>query len=388
MAFHTKTPHQLIRQRLGYLVLKKELEMPDYSESCWHAFQTATVTKLNGKFKIAGCCRAKSVGYANSIEEIKNFKPMQDFRKKFLDGERPVECASCYQKEAAGVDSKRTRSIKMFDRDPINVTPEGYINHDLVSWDIRPDSTCNLKCLMCTPDLSSKWEEDKEIYNKFFSSDRAKYQDLDWDYIYENTADIAKRIYVAGGEPFYIKGVVKYLQRLSEHEFNRKHTKILIQTNGTTADNRLLDVCGKFDRFDLCVSFDGVKDVDDIIRFPGKWEEKIQLWKKFDKMVNHLSISTTVQALNLPDLDNLLDYFPQDKISFNLLTHPEILSLDALKPDIIDDVKNKTKIPELVKFCEDSVYNESLNIKMQQYLLECDAKRGTDSKKTLPWCFV
>lgn len=364
--------------------MKKE---NDYEDSCWHAFQTATVTKLNGKYKVAGCCRAKSVGYADSIQDIKNFAPMQEFRKKFLKGERPVECASCYQKEDAGVPSKRTKSIPFFDSNPINVTQEGYINHNLVSWDIRPDSTCNLKCLMCTPDLSSKWEEDKEIYNKYFSSSRSKYQDVDWEYIYQNTADIATRVYVAGGEPFYIKDVIKYLDRLSKHEFNRKNTQIIIQTNGTTADKRLLDVCSKFDLFDLCMSFDGVKDVDDIIRFPGKWDEKIQLWEKFGKIVNYLSVSTTVQALNLPDLDNLLEYFPQTRISFNLLTHPDILSLNALKPEVINEVKDRTKIPELIKFCEDSVYNEALNKRMQQYLLECDAKRGTDSKKILPWCF-
>lgn len=362
--------------------------MQDYSESCWHAFQTATVTKLAGKFKVAGCCRAKSVGYTDNIEDIKNFQPMQDFRKKFLNGERPIECASCYQKEAAGVESKRTKSLEMFAREPIDVTPDGYVNHNLVSWDIRPDSTCNLKCLMCTPDLSSKWEEDKEIYNKYFTSSRNKYQNPDWDYIYENTKNVATRIYVAGGEPFYIKQVIRYLQQLSEHEFNRKNTKLVIQTNGTTADKRLLDVCRKFELFDICVSVDGVGEVDNIIRFPGKWKEKLELCNKFEKIAKHFSISTTVQSLNLPDLDNLLQYFPKERISFNLLTHPEILSLNALKPEVVKQVQENTNISEVRKFCEDSVYDESLNIEMQQYLLECDNKRGTDSKKTLPWCFV
>ena len=54
--------------------------------TCWHAFQTATVTKLDNKYTVAGCCRAKGVGYTDSIENIKNFEPMQEFRKKFLDG--------------------------------------------------------------------------------------------------------------------------------------------------------------------------------------------------------------------------------------------------------------------------------------------------------------
>ena len=356
--------------------------------TCWHAFQTATVTKLDNKYKVAGCCRAKGVGYTDSIENIKNFEPMQEFRKKFLDGIEPSECFSCYEKEEAGVPSKRTKSLPMFDHDPIDVNKNGFVNHHLVSWDIRPESTCNLKCLMCNPNLSSKWEEDKDIWNKYFTKERNKYQQPDWNYIYNNTVGTAKRIYIAGGEPFYIKNVVRYLDKLSKNKFNVENTKLVIQTNGTTSDYRLLEVCKKFKMFDLCVSIDGVGEVDDIIRYPGKWNNKLRLWQEFKNITNYLAISTTVQALNLPDLDNLLLHFDKDIVSFNKLVDPDFLSLNALKPEIIKDVKENTSIPEIKQFCNDYNYDEALNITMQKYLLDCDNKRETNSKETLPWCFV
>jgi hypothetical protein len=44
-------------------------------------------------------------------------------------------------------------------------------------------------------------------------------------------------------------------------------------------------------------------------------------------------------------------------------------------------------VPELRGFYSDYKFNEQLNLKMQQYLLELDSARGTDSKKFIPWCF-
>jgi len=44
-------------------------------------------------------------------------------------------------------------------------------------------------------------------------------------------------------------------------------------------------------------------------------------------------------------------------------------------------------VPELKTFYADYKYNKEGNARMRQYLLDLDAVRGTDSKKTIPWCF-
>ena len=46
-----------------------------------------------------------------------------------------------------------------------------------------------------------------------------------------------------------------------------------------------------------------------------------------------------------------------------------------------------TQIDYLKQFASHYKYNPNGNDKMQKFLLELDARRGTDSKKITPWCF-
>ena len=211
----------------------------------------------------------------------------------------------------------------------------------------------------------------------------------DRDYVYENTKDFASRIYIAGGEPFYMKKAIKFLDRLSTHEYNRKNTSIIIQTNGTILHKNLYNILKRFRVFLFSMSVDGVGEVDNLIRYPGNFDEKYKIFNKY-KQISYKppAISLTVQALNLPDCDNIRKTFPDSHISANLLTGPSILSINALKPKIVKRVQKKTRFSEIRQYCKLYNYREDLNFKMQEYLLDMDKKRGTNSKKVLPWCFV
>ena len=363
--------------------------MANHSDSCWHAFQTAYIQKSDGKFNVAPCCRAKYVGFTDKIANIKNLPEIKRFRQKWLQGKKPQECVTCFTKEKAGVESKRQRSIQWFDNYPIDVDANGHVNHSLRDWDLRPENTCNLKCLMCNPGLSSKWNEDIDLYAKYFGSSLQLGQSFDWDYVYEHTKDFASRIYIAGGEPFYMKKAIQFLDRLSTHEYNRKNTRIAIQTNGTILHENLYNILKRFKKFAFSMSVDGVGDVDNLIRYPGNFDEKYKIFNKYRQIsYKPPAISLTVQALNLPDCDNIRKTFPGSHISANLLTDPNILSINALKPKIVKRVQKKTRFSEIRQYCRLYKYREDLNLKMQEYLLDMDQKRGTDSKKVLPWCFI
>ena len=69
------------------------------------------------------------------------------------------------------------------------------------------------------------------------------------------------------------------------------------------------------------------------------------------------------------------------------LRGPDYLSIDCLKPHIIEQVVESTQIDYLKQFALHYKYNPNGNDKMQKFLLELDARRGTDSKKITPWCF-
>ena len=69
------------------------------------------------------------------------------------------------------------------------------------------------------------------------------------------------------------------------------------------------------------------------------------------------------------------------------LVWPNYLQINALKPHVVDNVMTNTSIEEVKQYCNQYEYNSVLNGVMQNYLLDLDAKRGTDSKRIIGWCF-
>jgi hypothetical protein len=94
--------------------------------------------------------------------------------------------------------------------------------------------------------------------------------------------------------------------------------------------------------------------------------------------------------MNLPNIDELVSNIKDRwNASYNLflINGPEHLRIDSLKPQVIERVLETTKLPILKQFCSEYEYDESLNKTMQNYLLDLDAKRKTNSKEVLGWCF-
>ena len=72
----------------------------------------------------------------------------------------------------------------------------------------------------------------------------------------------------------------------------------------------------------------------------------------------------------------------------HLLEYPNYLSINALKPQVIEEVKQNNKNKLIAQFIDTYNYDRGLNVKMQNFLQEMDARRGTDSKTVTPWCYV
>ena len=341
--------------------------------TCKHPWKTIYVDNNNGLFRVKPCCRATdSVGTANSIEEIYNHPALQQIRDTFSKGDTPEVCRGCVD--------KRSDSL---------INPIFQDNCGIVDWDIRTDHICNLKCAMCNPYQSSKWHEDLDIYTKFFKDDIIPREPPNWDYILKHTKNNARRIYLAGGEPFYSKQVIKFLEELSNYPWNCKHTKIEIQTNGVSLNDKIFKLLQRFENLHFCMSIDAITDVNHIIRFPTNWDTFLDNYNMFKRINdNKMLFSVTVQAMNLPVIDDLVEYFPDDTFILNQLNYPEILHINSLKPKVIADVLAKTKLPKVKQMCEAYSKNKNGNVKLKEYLTQLDTKRKTNSPKIMPWCFI
>jgi hypothetical protein len=298
-------------------------------------------------------------------------------------------CKVCIDKEKLGFSSKRTESLNM-----------GSPEIGLIRFDIRPGNTCNLKCIMCNPKNSSQWYQDIDLWTEFngnyWKLNRGRDRgNLDWDWIYSNCVDKAVEIYIAGGEPFYMKNVQKFLKDLSNHSWNCENTRVVIQTNGISNTPKFLEILKKYRRLHFSISQDGWGEVNELIRFPTNHDElMVGIQELLDCNPYYFDWNITAQAMNLPNIDfmiqKLKDTFKIDTTlgflyHLHRLYHPDYLSINSLKPSVINNL-NIEEI-QLQKILEDYKYNGNNNKKMQKFLLAFDKKRGTNSPKIIPWCF-
>lgn len=275
------------------------------------------------------------------------FEGEGDVRDEFMAGIKPKGCRPCWEKEDRDEWSSRQWYNLRYSKLPLD---------KVRTFDLRIDDVCNLKCVMCGPDQSTKWREDAEIFDEFVGRPR-------WSRKVElpDLTD-ALEISILGGEPFYMQTALDLLERQS------RSTRIILNTNACIdADNKLLKVLREFDVVEIVISIDGYREVNDYIRFPSEWdkfERGIDLIFSLPNIETYKPFNTTVSCLNQPDLENIKNYVNQysdSKHYIHYLTDPDFLSIHA-------DERKKQK--------------------MRLYLSRLDEKRNTDSKKVLPWCWT
>ena len=313
-----------------------------------------------------------------------------EFRQEMLSGAIPKSCSPCKVKENAGVTSYREYNQELHPN-PVYEHDNGVMISKPFTFDIRLDNICNMKCVMCGPSQSSKWLEDIDVYKEHIDS-RVNYKQTrterlnNIDSIIELLRDNAKFISLLGGEPFQMKSANKILNALTE--WNRKNTTILITTNAyLTSDNDLFKVLSKFEKVYFMISIDGHGDVNDYIRYPSKWNEflnGVNILKNNSLMVK---FNLTVSALNLCDIHNVENFAKSmnTELILNELTKPDLLGISSLKPSVIENVISNDEIKEILNGYS---YQENLNKRLRRYLHALDQKRNTNSKETLPWCWV
>ena len=349
---------------------------------CLESINSLYIEKSKHGYISKPCCLYKTLdnNYVDTVEELLDNPVINEIREGFKDWRRP-ECNTCILDEKIG---KRSRRLKNK-----NYGYDGKIRY----WDIRPSNTCNLKCAMCNFSNSSKWKEDIDILEKYNgTTDSGKdRKSLDWDWIYEKCVDTAREIYIAGGEPFYMKNVHDFLDKLSRNQWNCTNTLIRIQTNGVSNTQSFLDILARFEKLEFSISIDAWGDVNELIRFPTNHDTFV---KNTDELLKLSTASTkfniTVQAMNLVAIQDLIDNLTTRwNIDYDMhkLVYPTYLSISCLKPSVVNSVVENTSSDQLKNMLKGYVYDSDANSIMQNYLIDLDNKRNTNSKQIIPWCF-
>jgi organic radical activating enzyme len=189
-----------------------------------------------------------------------NTPVLKTARKEMLSGERPSECNYCWRVEDSDDENFSDRHLKSSDTWAID-------DHDTIASytgdeDIYPsylevsfNNACNLKCLYCGPEFSSKWAEeiksngqipllsgtkDFEIHNYFRPNAIIKNREYNpyteafwkwWPEVYKHLQVFR----ITGGEPLMSKDTFKSLDWFIENP--NKNLELCINSNFSVEDS-------------------------------------------------------------------------------------------------------------------------------------------------------
>lgn len=292
--------------------------------------------RINHNGKIGKCGHMTGAKEFNSFNEMQNSKWLQDIKEKMNSGQWPAECMRCRMTEESTNTSIR---LDMIERDRILSA----IKKDYLIVGGVLDNVCNSACQTCHSglstkigSLSSKDYEKVNNYETFFTFPQDRICEVD----------------VNGGEPTASPNYKKLLKNLP------KSVKIVrVNTNGSKVIAELEELLSQGIRVIVTLSFDGVGNVHDYVRWPV-------LWKNFDSNVKkyialretysnlRLNFWTTVSSLNVGDLKNIVNYATQQKIdhAYGFCIRPDVL-----------DIRHENKLTVSAKESLSKTDNELLN---------------------------
>jgi len=82
-------------------------------------------------------------------------------------------------------------------------------------------------------------------------------------------------LHIIGGEPLVLRQFTLIIQHLRS-KGTPQSTNIAFTTNGTRFDPFLIEAISEFRSVSVSVSFDGLGDYFEYIRYPGKWNDFIE----------------------------------------------------------------------------------------------------------------
>lgn len=323
---------------------------------------------------ITPCCVARSYKGLNlhdiTLEQAWNHPSVKDVRQRMLNGDRVGNCQDCYNAEEHGVDSHRTSSNRVFEKE-YGLTKKHFVSSELdisklITLDLRLGNTCNLKCVMCRPNESHKWYEDilelKQINLPKIVSDDISYKanynrndynwvsnKLFWDNIDTILPNIREFIF-GGGEPFMLKEVKALLQKAVDMDL-AKNLTIRFHTNGTYLTAKDFKLLQHFKRIQLMFSVDGVDEVNYFLRFPAEWKKVIDTINENENYGKNIEsyILCSLTGISAFYLDQLYDFvyeqkwnkLPIENIILGRVHNPVYLNPQTLDDNRKQLIKNK-----------------------------------------------
>ena len=247
---------------------------------------------LNQNGSIGKCGHMVNAMGFKTFKDLDESQWLQDMEDTMSKDKWPAECVRCEQTEKVSGESIRTKSIERHKiLHPLNS------NYLIVGGVL--DNVCNSACQTCNAGLSTK----------IGSLEGKQYKRVDnYETFWQLPQNRILEVDVNGGEPTASKNYKKILANLPPN------TRIVrMNTNGSRMIKELETILKTRAMVIVTLSFDGVGDVHDYVRWPIKWNnylKSVQAYKNLQKQFPLLKLDTwtTVSSLNVANLPNILDF--------------------------------------------------------------------------------
>jgi len=359
---------------------------------------------------IAPCCVSQGFGSHtyNQVNKYFHSDELEALRKDLLNGVRNNNCSTCWKHEDSGGDSLRlisNRTIGLFGDSSLSTQLNQPKISNLKSFDLVLGNLCNLKCVMCSPRLSSQLlaevnlnQELKSVYGVEY-----KQKDFDWpkgdDFVEWCNTHLPGAVHIkfTGGEPFIIPWIGDVIEKIPDQQ--KKNCVLHFSTNLTTINPDLFTKFKKLKQVWLSVSVEGIGKTHEYLRFGHSWKklsENIDAIKKMqiDNIV--LSISHVLQAPSYHSIIEMTEFFDGQNILIRpiMLESPEYFHINALtknsKQKFMEQTQgykgfNKNFIEYVRNMSIESIEQDTdLTHQLIAHLSKFDKIRKNDYSKIIP----
>ena len=327
--------------------------------------------KINGK--TAPCCLGDTFLEGETIAST---------RESMLKGVQPRVCNSCYKTEQESEWSPRIQETN----DWVAKFGEPDIEKPQLQFvDMRYDPTCNLKCKTCGPRDSTLWQKEKGV--------KIPVNEANENYLNNIDKKILKKVYLAGGEPTYIRGYLAFLEELF---VVNPLCEVIINTNLKKLPDVWKEIIKKFNNLTVICSCDAIQTLGTYVRYPLGWDEFEENVKFVSENANFLQFNLVASNLTVHKLYETCTWMKQysKHINLSILGTPKIFSEEAVPVEhrdvYVDNVKKLLKFPVsiyyaarfrnevnyLIKKYSEADYSKSLHDQLRDEITEQDSHRS------------
>jgi MoaA/NifB/PqqE/SkfB family radical SAM enzyme len=355
---------------------------------------------------MAVCCNSRETlrngqgqnlnAHRDSLEEAFHSPDRARLKANLFNGVADSNCDRCWRDEKAGTRSRRQLSNKLFTQqvEEIHSDQPPRLTGPL-SLDLKFSNLCNQKCRICGPDSSTLWA--KEIGWETAEINWGRDNPQLWALLRKWLPSVT-RLDLFGGEPFMIPECEKVLSLAVELGVS-KQIKVGMSSNGSFFPRNLVEnILPHFRKLALYLSLDGTSKQFEYQRHPARWNQALEVYKKFRNNDCFAGISLAVSAFNIYDLPDYLKFWKElgeDRIQLITVFSPEHLSISILPPELkkivnsrllgmlLPDDPQAPALMSLIRHMEQS-NREDLWPEFVRTVQALDRIRGEDFRKVFP----